>query len=173
MTADDVAAPASCTAHEVVLHHVPNMSGSLQIGFTPSGPADTPEKVEQQIAQAHAHASAAGETIDSDEYACLTHLALDADMWRDMGEPETITVRVLPGDTLTPEHDADGFGPVTEVKHIPGKGEPAALVRHAPVEDTRPQHDDVTNDDVREVVVADPPPEMAPADVDASEVRSV
>lgn len=41
-----------------------------------------------------------GELIESDDRAGITFLAYDEEMWRDMGEPEVVTVTVRRGDHL-------------------------------------------------------------------------
>jgi hypothetical protein len=136
----------------IVLHHVPTMSGDLQVAFTPAGPGDTFSTLTEAKAQLDEHNARRDEPITSDRYMPLTHVALDAAVWSAMGEPDTITVLVRPGNVLDVEHGLDDLGPVAEVQHMPGKGDPVAVVRHSAnvvSDDPRPQHDDVTSDDVR------------------------
>lgn len=147
----------------IVLHHVPTMSGDLQIAFTPSGPPDTFSTFEQAQAQVDEHEARRDEPITSDRYVPLTHVALDAAVWSAMGEPDTITVMVRPGNVLDAVHGLADLGPVAEVQRMPGKGDDVAVVRHDGVPltqlgDPRPQHDDVTSDDVRFEQTAEDPP---------------
>lgn len=184
MTADDVAAqtedlpggPVMLLQTELVMKRLPHMSGALQIAFTPNGVADIPWSKELSDVQAARHAENSTAPIGDPVYVNVTALAFDAGAWHDMGEPDVITLTVRPGDQLTPDHGLSDLGPVREVQHIPGKGDSVAAVLHRPLEDDRPQHDDVTNDDVRETVV-DPPPAEAMAalevEVPDGEARSV
>lgn len=159
MTSDDVAAktidlpggPVIMTRHEVLLHRVQAHTVGLQVGFTPEGDLDIPSRKPDADAQAEQHAAVAGEPIEADDHVCLTHIALDAQVWINMGEPDTITVSVWPGDRLNAQHAQDDMGPVTEVQHIAGRT-PAAMVRHQPAPDVRPMHDERPRHDVSHFV---------------------
>lgn len=159
MNSDDVAAetidlpggPVIMTRHELLLHRVQRHTVGLQVGFTPEGDLDIPSGKPDADAQAERHAAAAGEPLESDDHVCLTHIALDAQVWRDMGEPNTITVSVWPGDRLNEQHAQDDMGPVTEVQHIAGPGA-ASMVRHKPAADDRPMHDERPRSDAQHFV---------------------
>lgn len=148
-TITDGGGPVRLTATEVVLKRLDVTAGRATIPFTPNWASTPPSTKDEAAAHAEGIAARIDLPVDHDDYLNATHLALDAQVWRDMGEPDTLTVRVLPGYRMA-DHEA-GMGPVTEVQHIAGASD-VAMVRHDPAEagDTRPQHDDVTSDDVRE-----------------------
>lgn len=162
MTRDDVDAatidlpggPVQLASTQAVLHRVPYMAGTLQVGFTPNGPGDIPTSKDPALDQAAGADEHATDPITAETYINHTHVALDAEDWRNMGSPDQITVTVEPGDTLSHAHPSPGMGDVTDIHHIPGRtpDDVAALIRHKPVDptvDTRPRHDDVTSTDVR------------------------
>lgn len=159
-TRDLPGGPVELVSTEMVMHRLANMNPTLTVGFiTEYG--EIPDSKEAAVAQLDAHERLGDQPITSDDYVNRTAVALDVDSWRAMGEPETITVTIEPSDTLSAPHASNGFGPVSEVQHIPGRdgSDASAVVRHRhedPTVDTRPQHDDVTNDDVRVTQLAEP-----------------
>jgi hypothetical protein len=148
-TIEDGGGPVRLLDTEVVLKRLDTTVTGPTVPFTPNWASTVPTtktEAAEQIAQLAARLDL---PPDHDDYVNATHLALDAQVWRDMGEPDEITVRIRPGYRMA-EHEA-GMGGVTEVQHIAGAAEVAVIRHDSPgPADPRPQHDDATSDDVRE-----------------------
>jgi hypothetical protein len=155
---------APVTKAELRLVRVNRMNPGLTVAFAPDWWVP-PGSAHQSEAEREAHEAAGGVHPGEEGHVQLTSVSLDADLWHAMGEPDQITLTVEPDDRLNREYPPGEvrMGPVEAVHHIAGRA-PVTTVKHAPMVDDRPQHDDVTSDDVRGSH-EDPPdaPESSPS----------